>query len=199
MRPRPKEEEVRFILEAISDYLTVEVRRSDVLSTWSGIRPLATDPNAHDTASASRDHVATVDPDGLLTITGWSRPCRAAMCAPACPMMLMIYGLGGPPVRWTCGLGGVWCFWWPPARAALYAQLHSVTVRLSAWGWRKGLHRRKPLRPRKAQLWCMCQLLPCCQVGNGPRTAGWPRTQWTWLSRQGACRIPVPAAQCTCP
>ena len=26
MRPRPKEEEVRFILEAISDYLTVEVR-----------------------------------------------------------------------------------------------------------------------------------------------------------------------------
>ena len=41
-----------------------------MLAAWSGIRPLATDPNAHDTASASRDHVATVDPDGMLTITG---------------------------------------------------------------------------------------------------------------------------------
>ena len=70
MQPRPKEEEICFILEAISEYLTVDVRRSDVLSTWAGIRPLATDPNAHDTASASRDHIATVDPDGLLTITG---------------------------------------------------------------------------------------------------------------------------------
>lgn len=50
--------------------LALQVRRTDVLSAWSGIRPLATDPNAHDTASASRDHVATVDPDGMLTITG---------------------------------------------------------------------------------------------------------------------------------
>ena len=52
----------------------MQVRRSDVLAAWSGIRPLATDPNAHDTASASRDHVATVDPDGMLTITGKACP-----------------------------------------------------------------------------------------------------------------------------
>lgn len=70
MRPQPTEAEVQFVLDAIADYLTVKVRRSDVMSAWSGIRPLAMDPSAEDTASASRDHVVTVDPDGLITVTG---------------------------------------------------------------------------------------------------------------------------------
>ena len=50
--------------------LPVQVRRSDVLSAWSGLRPLALDSNAKDTASASRDHVVTRDPDGMITVTG---------------------------------------------------------------------------------------------------------------------------------
>jgi glycerol-3-phosphate dehydrogenase len=71
MTPQPTEAEIQFILDAISDYLTVKVRRSDVQSAWSGIRPLALDPNAKDTASASRDHIVTVDrPSGLITVTG---------------------------------------------------------------------------------------------------------------------------------
>ena len=48
----------------------MQVRRSDVKSAWSGIRPLASDPNASDTASASRDHVVTMDEDGMITVTG---------------------------------------------------------------------------------------------------------------------------------
>lgn len=69
-RPQPTEAEIQFILEAIKEYLTVNVRRSDVKSAWSGIRPLALDPNATDTASALRDHVVTTDPDGMITVTG---------------------------------------------------------------------------------------------------------------------------------
>lgn len=69
-RPQPTEKEIRFILDAISEYLQLEVRRSDVQSAWSGLRPLAMDPNAADTASASRDHIVTQDPDGLITVTG---------------------------------------------------------------------------------------------------------------------------------
>lgn len=42
----------------------------DVLSAWSGIRPLAMDPNAKNTESISRDHVVTEDYPGLVTITG---------------------------------------------------------------------------------------------------------------------------------
>lgn len=67
------------MLDAISEYLTVKVRRSDVLSTWAGIRPLAQDPNAANTESASRDHVITRDSDGLLTVTG-TAICHADRC-----------------------------------------------------------------------------------------------------------------------
>ncbi|XP_051120034.1 glycerol-3-phosphate dehydrogenase SDP6, mitochondrial-like isoform X2 [Andrographis paniculata] len=70
MLPEPHEDEIEFILDAISDYLNVKVRRMDVLSAWSGIRPLAMDPSAKNTESISRDHVVCEDFPGLVTITG---------------------------------------------------------------------------------------------------------------------------------
>lgn len=70
MRPEPHENEIQFILDAICDYLNVKVRRTDVLSAWSGIRPLAVDPKAKNTESISRDHVVSEDYPGLVTITG---------------------------------------------------------------------------------------------------------------------------------
>ncbi|XVE68816.1 hypothetical protein DITRI_Ditri09bG0100300 [Diplodiscus trichospermus] len=68
--PEPHEDEIQFILDAICDYLNVKVRRTDVLSAWSGIRPLAVDPKAKNTESISRDHVVSDDYPGLVTITG---------------------------------------------------------------------------------------------------------------------------------
>ncbi|GLT66797.1 hypothetical protein SLA2020_391460 [Shorea laevis] len=68
--PEPHEDEIQFILDAISDYLNVKVRRTDVLSAWSGIRPLAVDPKAKNTESISRDHVVSEENPGLVTITG---------------------------------------------------------------------------------------------------------------------------------
>ncbi|KAF5765571.1 putative glycerol-3-phosphate dehydrogenase [Helianthus annuus] len=70
MLPEPHEDEIEFILDAIRDYLNVKVRRVDVLSAWSGIRPLAMDPNAKNTESISRDHVVCEEYPGLVTITG---------------------------------------------------------------------------------------------------------------------------------
>ncbi|CAM8895815.1 unnamed protein product [Rhodiola kirilowii] len=70
MLPEPHEDEIQFILDAICDYLNVKVRRADVLSAWSGIRPLAKDPSAKNTESISRDHVVFEDYPGLVTITG---------------------------------------------------------------------------------------------------------------------------------
>ena len=40
----------------------LSLRREDVLSAWSGIRPLAIDPHASSTAAASRDHIISVNP-----------------------------------------------------------------------------------------------------------------------------------------
>ena len=51
--------------------LIVLVRRGDVLSSWSGIRPLVRDPEKEDTQSLVRNHVVHVSkPGGLVTIAG---------------------------------------------------------------------------------------------------------------------------------
>ncbi len=47
--PRPHEAEIEFILNEIRTFLDVNVKREDVDAAWSGIRPLARDPNAKNT------------------------------------------------------------------------------------------------------------------------------------------------------
>ncbi|CAH1286454.1 unnamed protein product [Diabrotica balteata] len=70
--PKPTEDEIMFILEEVKNYLNpdVEVRRGDVLSAWSGIRPLVSDPNKPDTQSLARNHIVHVSESGLVTIAG---------------------------------------------------------------------------------------------------------------------------------
>lgn len=70
--PRPKEEEIQWILDEVRNYLSpdIKVRRGDVLSAWSGLRPLVKDPAATDTQSLVRNHMINVSESGLLTIAG---------------------------------------------------------------------------------------------------------------------------------
>lgn len=67
--PKPTEDEIQFILTEIKNYLNsdVEVRRGDVLSAWSGIRPLVSDPNKEDTKTLARNHIVHVSPTGLVS------------------------------------------------------------------------------------------------------------------------------------
>jgi len=93
--PVAHEDEVGFILDAIRPYLTVDVRRSDVQSAWSGIRPLAVDPGAADTASASRDHVVALEADGLLTVSGGKWTTYRLMAEDAVDAAVAAAGLDG--------------------------------------------------------------------------------------------------------
>jgi len=70
--PKPTEDEIEFILNEVKHYLNpdVEVRRGDVLSAWSGIRPLVSDPNKEDTQSLARNHIVHVSDSKLVTIAG---------------------------------------------------------------------------------------------------------------------------------
>lgn len=70
--PSPSEDEIQFILSEIKNYLNkdVDVRRGDVLSAWSGIRPLVSDPNKDDTQSLARNHIVHVSDSKLVTIAG---------------------------------------------------------------------------------------------------------------------------------
>lgn len=53
---------VNTLLQEIRGYLSksVSVRRGDVMSAWSGLRPLVRDPNKKDTKSLARNHIIEV-------------------------------------------------------------------------------------------------------------------------------------------
>lgn len=55
-------------MELILSFL---VRRGDVTSAWSGLRPLVRDPNKKDTKSLARNHVIEVSKSNLVSIAGY--------------------------------------------------------------------------------------------------------------------------------
>lgn len=46
------------------------VKRGDVQSAWSGIRPLVADPNNENTQSLSRNYIIHVSSSKLVTVSG---------------------------------------------------------------------------------------------------------------------------------
>jgi len=70
IEPHPLEREIQFLLEYANEYFAKPVSRADVLSVFTGLRPLVRKGNTAATKSLSRDHVIAVSPSGLVTITG---------------------------------------------------------------------------------------------------------------------------------
>ncbi|CAO3616778.1 unnamed protein product [Cunninghamella blakesleeana] len=93
--PLPKEDEVQWILEEVSHYLSpdVKVRRSDVLAAWSGIRPLVRDPHAKNTQSLVRNHMINVSDNKLLTIAGGKWTTYRAMAMETVDKAIEVFGL----------------------------------------------------------------------------------------------------------
>jgi glycerol-3-phosphate dehydrogenase len=70
LEPRPLEGEIDFILETASGYLARRPTRADILSVFTGIRPLVKANGTSNTAVLSRDHTITISKSGLLSIMG---------------------------------------------------------------------------------------------------------------------------------
>lgn len=71
VEPRPLEKEIEFILETAGTYLKKKPGRSDVLSVFAGLRPLAAPKEgAQKTKEISRSHKIMITPNGLFTIIG---------------------------------------------------------------------------------------------------------------------------------
>ncbi len=70
LEPQPQAREIEFLLETAAGYLAEPPTAADVLSVFTGIRPLVKDDRSTRTASLSRDHVIRVSSRGLVTITG---------------------------------------------------------------------------------------------------------------------------------
>lgn len=69
MEPGHSEEEIAFLMETISPYLAKPITEADILSVFSGLRPLVTG-EAASTAKLSREHHLAASSSGLITIAG---------------------------------------------------------------------------------------------------------------------------------
>ena len=92
--PIPTEKEISWILQEIQNYLNndIKVRRGDVLSAWSGIRPLVRDPDAKDTSALVRNHMINISPSGLLTIAGGKWTTYRAMAEETIDKAIQVFG-----------------------------------------------------------------------------------------------------------
>ncbi len=70
LEPRALPEELDFLLSHTARYLSKDPTESDVLSLFTGIRPLVAVQGESKTASLSRDHTLHISGSGLVTITG---------------------------------------------------------------------------------------------------------------------------------
>jgi glycerol-3-phosphate dehydrogenase len=72
LEPRPLQEELDFLRKHAGRYLAQDLRPSDVLSVYAGLRPLISPPRDGQarTSRISREHAMTVSHSGLVSIAG---------------------------------------------------------------------------------------------------------------------------------
>jgi glycerol-3-phosphate dehydrogenase len=103
VEPKAQEEEIRWVLEEIRRYLApdIKVRRGDVLSAWSGLRPLVRNPSAASTEGLVRNHMIHVGDSGMITIAGGKWTTYRAMAQETIDVAVKAFGLEGK-VRSGC-------------------------------------------------------------------------------------------------
>lgn len=69
MEPGHTQDEIDYIIATINPYLETKLERKDILSVFSGLRPLVTGPGAS-TSKLSREHHIDASKSGLITVTG---------------------------------------------------------------------------------------------------------------------------------
>ncbi|WP_185882051.1 glycerol-3-phosphate dehydrogenase/oxidase [Blattabacterium cuenoti] len=75
LEPKPLEEEIDFILHTFKQYFVYTPKRKDILSAFSGLRPLFvprhfSSSSTTQTKDISRSHKLMISPSGLVTIIG---------------------------------------------------------------------------------------------------------------------------------
>ncbi|MCC6507854.1 MAG: FAD-dependent oxidoreductase, partial [Pirellulaceae bacterium] len=70
LEPRAQAAEIDFLLETVAGYLPDSPTRADVLSVFTGIRPLVVANPGARTSRLPRDHTINISGHGLVTITG---------------------------------------------------------------------------------------------------------------------------------
>lgn len=95
--PRALPEERSFLLKHIDRFLGARPKPADVLSVWSGQRPLVRDAEAKNTAEISREHTILVSKSRLLTIAGGKWTTYRKMAEDAVDRAARLAGLPDAP------------------------------------------------------------------------------------------------------
>lgn len=99
LEPRPQQEEWDFLLRHAGKYLTGDPGPSDVLSAFSGLRPLVKGEGGDSTASLSRDHSIWIAQSGLITIAGGKWTTYRKMAEDTMNQAEMLVGWNERPCR----------------------------------------------------------------------------------------------------
>lgn len=98
LEPRAMEKEKDFILDYVERFLGRRPKDSEVLSVWSGLRPLIRGGSSS-TSKLSRDHTILVSETGLVTIAGGKWTTYRKMGEDAVDRVLSTHGLQAAPSR----------------------------------------------------------------------------------------------------
>lgn len=79
----PDAGELDFLLRTVNSALATPLERSDVLATFSGLRPLLWDPSRERSADISRRHAVLTGTDGVVTVVGGKLTTYRRMAADA--------------------------------------------------------------------------------------------------------------------
>jgi glycerol-3-phosphate dehydrogenase len=99
LEPIATEDEIDFILTNVAKYLSKHPKRRDVLSVFTGLRPLVKAGDATNTAALSRDHTILISNSGLLTIAGGKWTTYRKMAQDAVDQAQTMAGLDERPCR----------------------------------------------------------------------------------------------------
>ncbi|EER38713.1 glycerol-3-phosphate dehydrogenase [Histoplasma capsulatum H143] len=138
--PIPRSKDIDWILNEVRKQLAPEIdlRRSDVLSAWCGIRPLVLDPNSKNTESLVRSHLVTVSKSGLLTCAGGKWTTYREMAEDAVNKAIVEFQLKPQGHRLHPNISGTGADRTTPLLDGS-CQTHTVPV-IGAHGYHKTLH-----------------------------------------------------------
>lgn len=91
--PHPLKDETAFLLEHVERYLGRRPKSDEILSRWSGLRPLVRHAGIA-TSKLSRDHSVLVSPAGLVTVIGGKWTTARRMGQDAIDRAAQVGGLG---------------------------------------------------------------------------------------------------------
>ena len=68
--PRAEDEDIEYLLRHMRKYFSIEIKKSDILSHWCGLRPLVSLKHTDDTKGLVREHHIEKSNSGLISIAG---------------------------------------------------------------------------------------------------------------------------------